>query len=259
MIRVVKIGGNVIDSESALKAFCADFAALPGPKLLVHGGGVLASSLQEALGQKPVMIEGRRVTDEAALRSVTMVYAGWCNKHIVALLQAQGCNAIGLSGADANLIRCPRRQPRTLSDGQTVVDYGFVGDVCKESVNVEMLQGLLALGLCPVVCAINHDGSGQLLNTNADTVASSLASALGAELVCLFEKKGVLLNSEDEDSVIESIDTLSFERLREEGVIVKGMIPKIENALKSLREGAVGVVIKNSAALLDEGGTKIKL
>lgn len=176
MIRVVKIGGNVVDNPEMLAAFVRDFAAMPGAKVLVHGGGVLASRIQKALGQTPVMIQGRRVTDEETLKTVTMVYAGWCNKNITALLQAQGCNAIGLSGADGNAI-CASKRPPVDIDGEQV-DFGFVGDVRPEGVNAEFLRSLLDAGIVPVLCAINHDGKGNLLNTNADTVASSVAVAL---------------------------------------------------------------------------------
>ena len=183
MIKVVKIGGNVVDNEELLRQFCRDFALLEGPKLLVHGGGALASRMQKQLGMEPRMIEGRRVTDEDTLRIVTMVYAGWCNKHISALLQAAGCNALGLSGCDASVITAGRRPPKTLSDGRTLVDYGYVGDVTPASVNSAAIRGFLDSGLVPVFCAINHDGRGNLLNTNADTVASSISAALNAELL----------------------------------------------------------------------------
>ena len=195
-IKVVKIGGNVVDNEAMLQSFCKDFAAMSGPKVLVHGGGVMASAIQEALGQTPVKIEGRRVTDEDTLKVVTMTYAGWCNKHITALLQGCGCNAIGLSGCDASVITASRRAPRLLKDGVTKVDYGFVGDVKGESVNTAFINSLLEMGITPVFCAINHDGKGNLLNTNADTIASSVAKALAERfevtLVYCFEKAGVL-------------------------------------------------------------------
>ena len=147
MTTVVKIGGNIIDNEAALRKFCSDFASLGGPKVLVHGGGVMASQLQRRLGEEPVMVEGRRVTDENALRAVTMTYAGWCNKHIIALLQACGCNAIGLAGCDASLITASRRPPVALADGSGTLDYGFVGDVRKDSVDTATLHGLLGMGL----------------------------------------------------------------------------------------------------------------
>lgn len=260
MIKVVKIGGNVVDNAELLEQFCKDFAALEGPKVLVHGGGVMANQIQKALGQEPVKIEGRRVTDEETLKVVTMVYSGWCNKNIVALLQKNGCNAIGLSGCDANVITARKRAPRTLSDGVTVVDYGFVGDVTAESVNAEFLKTLLNQGIVPVLCAINHDGKGNLLNTNADTIASSVAVALEAELVYCFEKKGVLYDKDDDRSVILHICPEIYTELKIEGVIADGMIPKLDNSFQALRSGASSVVIKHSSDLLDsKAGTRLSL
>ncbi|MCQ2158569.1 MAG: acetylglutamate kinase [Bacteroidales bacterium] len=257
MVKVYKIGGNVIENEGALEAFCKAFAAVPGRKVIVHGGGVMASSLQKALGQEPVKIEGRRVTDEDALKAVTMVYAGWCNKTIVSKLQSLGVNALGLSGCDGNVIEASRRAPKTLSDGKTVVDFGYVGDVTKTSVNRAFLDSLLDMGCVPVLCAINHDGKGQLLNTNADTVASSVAACLGAQLVCCFEMDGVLRDVDDPSSVIAQIKACEFEELVRDGVIADGMIPKIENCINSLRDGASKAFITNST--LASMGTEIVL
>lgn len=259
MTRVFKIGGNVVDDEDALRRFCYDFARVEGPKVLVHGGGVLASQIQKALGQQPVKIEGRRVTDAETLKVVTMVYSGWCNKHITALLQAEGCNAIGLSGCDGSVVKATRRAPKTLSDGVTVVDFGFVGDVCPESVDSAFLGSLIDRGLVPVLCAINHDGAGQLLNTNADTIAASVASALGAELVCCFELDGVLLDRNDPSSVIPSISAAGFEELKSRGTVADGMIPKIDNCLDALRSGACAATIKNASRITDDSGTRICL
>lgn len=259
MIKVVKIGGNVVDNEELLRQFCRDFAQIQGPKLLVHGGGALASRMQKQLGMEPRMIEGRRVTDEDTLRIVTMVYAGWCNKHISALLQAAGCNALGLSGCDASVITAGRRPPKTLSDGCTLVDYGYVGDVTPASVNSAAIRGFLDSGLVPVFCAINHDGRGNLLNTNADTVASSISAALNAELLYCFEKNGVLYDKFDETSVIPSIGPEKFDRLKAEGRIAEGMIPKLENSFAALRQGAASVVIKHSSDLLHDTGTRLTL
>lgn len=258
-MKVVKIGGNVVDNEPMLKQFCRDFAALEGPKVLVHGGGVMASGIQEALGQKPIKIEGRRVTDEQTLKVVTMVYAGWCGKHIAALLQKEGCNAMSLAGCDASVIKASKRAPRTLSDGVTVVDYGFVGDVKASSVNVEMVEGLVNIGIVPVFCAINHDGDGNLLNTNADTIASSVAAALGAELIYCFEKKGVLMDKDDDSSVIASISPADFEKLKADGIIADGMLPKIENSFKAIQQGAKNVVIKHAEDLLNDSGTLLSI
>jgi len=259
MTRLYKIGGNVIEDAAMMEAFCRDFAAVPGPKVLVHGGGALASQLQKSLGQTPVKIEGRRVTDADTLQVVTMAYAGWCNKNMVATLQKYGCNALGLAGCDANAITASRRAPRTLMDGVTVVDYGFVGDVTAESVNAPFLKLLIDNGITPVICAINHDGRGQLLNTNADTVASSVAAALGAELVCCFELDGVLSDRNDPSSVIPCIDAAKFESMKADGSVADGMIPKIENCLKALRCGACGAIIKNAVRINDDSGTVIKL
>ena len=259
MISLYKVGGNVVDDPAALERFCREFAAVPGPKVLVHGGGVRASQVQKALGQEPVKIEGRRVTDAQTLEVVTMVYAGWCNKDIVALLQACGCNAIGLAGCDGGIITARRRPPKTLSDGVTKVDFGFVGDVTPESVNRGFLMHLLDAGLTPVLCAINHDGAGQLLNTNADTVAASVCVALGAKLFYCFEKNGVLCDRNDEQSVIPLLDPDAYGRLKAEGRVVEGMIPKLDNAFQALRDGAAGVVIRNAARLLEPGGTELKI
>ena len=259
MTRLYKIGGNVIEDSGMLDSFCREFAALEGPRILVHGGGVMASRLQESLGQKPVKIEGRRVTDADALQAVTMSYAGWCNKMLVSTLQKYGCNAIGLAGCDADVIKASRRAPRTLMDGKTVVDYGFVGDVRPESVNAGVLSMFLDAGLVPVLCAINHDGKGQLLNTNADTVASSVAAATGAELVCCFELPGVLADISDLSSVIPDIDSAGFERMKADGTVADGMIPKIENCLNAVRMGASGAIIRCASGLSEESGTRIKL
>jgi len=259
MIRVVKIGGNVVDNEELLVKFCRDFASMEGEKVLVHGGGVMASRIQEALGQTPKMVEGRRVTDSDTLQVVSMVYAGWCSKHITALLQSCGCNAVGLSGCDASVITAVKRAPKTLSDGVTVVDYGFVGDVAPQSVNVPFLKMLLSAGITPVLNAINHDGEGNLLNTNADTIASSVAVALGGELVYCFEKKGVLYDVEDEESVIPVITPERYSELKAEGRIAKGMIPKLDNSFGALRGGASGVTIKHSGDLLSDCGTSLML
>ena len=258
MISVYKVGGNVVDDPAALERFCRDFAAVEGPKVLVHGGGVRASQVQKALGQEPVKVEGRRVTDAQTLEVVTMVYAGWCNKDIVARLQAEGCNAIGLAGCDGGVITARRRPPKTLSDGVTTVDYGFVGDVTPASVNRAFLRQLLDAGLVPVLSAINHDGAGQLLNTNADTVAAAICVALGAKLFYCFEKNGVLCDRNDDQSVIPVLDPQTYQRLKTEGRVADGMIPKIDNAFQALRDGAAGVVIR-SADLSAPGGTSLTL
>lgn len=257
-MKVVKIGGNVVDNPAMLESFCRDFARLEGPKVLVHGGGVMAGRVQEALGNPQVKIQGRRVTDAETLKVVTMVYAGLCNKTIVALLQREGCDALGLSGCDASVIKASRRAPLVI-DGREV-DFGFVGDVSAQSVDAERLRAFCGMGLVPVLSAINHDGEGNLLNTNADTVASSVAAALGAELVTCFEKKGVLLDVDDDGSVLPALNPESYEALKAEGRIADGMIPKLQNAFKALRDGASKITIKHAADLLVAGsGTTITL
>lgn len=257
MIKVVKCGGQVLDDDRLLEAFCRDFAALAGPKVLVHGGGALAGRFQKALGIEPVRWEGRRVTDDATLQVVTMVYAGWCNKRVVSLLQADGCNAVGLSGCDGSVITASKRPPLTLSDGRTV-DFGWVGDVTPASVRTDFLLVLLERGMTPVLSAINHDGAGNLLNTNADTVASSVAAALGASLITCFEQPGVLRDREDPSSVIPYIDKETYAALKADGTVADGMIPKLDQAFDALARGAREVRICHSSALLTGGGTLIR-
>lgn len=287
MIKVVKIGGNVVDNPDLLKEFVKDFAAMPGMKVLVHGGGVMASQMQKSMGMVPVMVEGRRVTDEETLKVVTMVYAGWCNKNITALLQAEGCNAIGLTGADGNSIKASRRAPVYVESLGEKVDYGFVGDVTAESVNARFIYSLLERGVVPVFNAINHDGEGNLLNTNADTIASSVAQALAAykyrsirdvccrceecthcsddgrlthetELIYCFEKNGVLYDKDDDDSVIAEIDRNRFEELKAEGRVADGMIPKLTNAFKAIENGVARVIIKHARNLRNNIGTTLE-
>lgn len=255
-ITVVKIGGNVIDNEAALERFVADFASLPAPKILIHGGGKLATRLAEKLEVPTTMIEGRRVTDAETLDVVTMVYAGLINKRIVAKLQARGCNAIGLSGADGNMIPAIRRSPIPL-------DYGFVGDIDAAKMNTALLASLLEQGVTPIFCAITHDGNGLLLNSNADSVASAVAVAAATiaptDLVFCFEKQGVLRDVEDDDSVISLITKADYPALRNEGVISKGMIPKIDNAFRAIEEGVRSVTIKHSEQLCNpSAGTTIE-
>lgn len=252
-ITVVKIGGNVIDDAAALKRFLGEFAALPGAKILVHGGGKLATRLAERLELKVQMVDGRRITDKGTLDVVTMVYAGLINKQAVAGLQAAGCNALGLSGADGNAVTARRRNPHP-------VDYGFVGDI--ERVDSELLRRLLEGGITPVFSAIMHDGKGTLLNCNADSVASAVA--LGAaqiaptDLVFCFEKAGVLRDPEDDTTLIREITAATYAPLKADGTVNKGMIPKIENALKAIEKGVRSVTIKHSDNLLNDTGTVIR-
>ena len=284
MIKIIKIGGNVVDNPELLKKFVKDFAAMPGMKVLVHGGGVMASQMQKSMGMTPVMVEGRRVTDEETLKVVTMVYAGWCNKSITALLQAEGCNAIGLCGADGNVIKARKRAPMYMESLGKEVDYGYVGDVNADSVNAGFIYSLLEKGIVPVFNAINHDGEGNLLNTNADTIASSVAIAMAnyryrsprevccrceecthcsddgrltheTELIYCFEKDGVLYDKDDDSSVIGEITRSRFEELKKEGIVADGMIPKLTNSFKAIDSGVARVVIKHARNLLNETGT----
>ena len=276
-----------MDNPELLREFVRDFAAMPGMKVLVHGGGVMASQMQKEMGMVPKMVEGRRVTDEEALKVVTMVYAGWCSKNIVALLQAQGCNAIGLSGADGNAIRAMKRPPVHVESLGEMVDYGFVGDVTAESVDAGFICSLLERGIVPVFNAINHDGHGNLLNTNADTIASSVAIAMAnyryrsprevcsrceecthcsddgrltheTELIYCFEKDGVLYDKDDDSSVIPEIDRTRFANLKAEGRVADGMIPKLSNSFKAIDSGVARVVIKHARNLSGPVGTTLK-
>lgn len=256
MIKVVKIGGNVIDNEAALERFVADFAAIEGQKVLVHGGGKLATRLAEKLEIPTTMIDGRRVTDSQTLDVVTMVYAGLVNKKVVAMLQAAGCNAIGLSGADANVIKATRRAAKP-------IDFGFVGDISVEGVDADFILSLTARGVVPVFCSIMHDGAGTLLNCNADSVASAVTVALAqkaeTELVFCFEKAGVMADIDNPDTVIAEIRPQSYKTLLADGVVNKGMIPKIDGAFRALECGVKVVTIKHSAQLNEDSGTKIML
>lgn len=255
-INVVKIGGNVIDNAEALARFIDDFAKLEAPKILIHGGGKLATRLSEKLEIETKMIDGRRVTDRQTLDIVTMVYAGLINKQIVAGLQAAGCNAIGLSGADANVVPAVRRSP-------VPIDFGFVGDIDAAKINSDFIATLLEAGVSPVFCAITHDGEGSLLNSNADSVASAVAVAASriapTDMHFCFEKLGVLRDVDDPDSLIAEIRPDSYRELRELGVVNKGMIPKIDNAFCAVEKGVKSVTIKHSDNLLSNKGTVIKL
>ena len=245
-ITVVKIGGNVIDSPEATARFVEAFAALEGPKMLIHGGGKLATRLAAQLGIESRMVDGRRITDRETLDVVTMVYAGLINKRLVAALSAAGCRAIGLSGADGDAVTSVRR-------AAGAVDYGYVGDIAEGGVNVELLRTLLDAGLTPVFSAITCDGRGTLLNTNADSVASAVAVAASriapTQLVFCFEKAGVLRDVEDERSVIAEITPDTYAALRAEGAISAGMLPKIDGALRAVASGVESVVIKQAEAV----------
>lgn len=256
-LKVIKIGGNVIDNPESLQQFIADFAMLQGPKILIHGGGKIATKLAYDLGITSKMVEGRRITDGESLKVVTMVYAGLINKNIVAGLQHEACNAIGLSGADGNLIHAKRRPVKEIfsnEKNETIsVDYGFVGDLDESSIDYMGLKKLLEAGFIPVFSAITHDGKGQLLNTNADTIASAIAVAMSKEyetsLIFCFEKAGVLLDVKDEGSVIRSIDPHYYNELKLQGIINDGMIPKLDNAFEAINKGLKEVCIGKADAL----------
>lgn len=243
---VIKIGGNIIDDDKVLSDFLEKFSALQGKKILVHGGGKVATRLAAEMGIEAKLIDGRRITDGEMLKVVTMVYAGLSNKQVVAKLQARGCDAIGLSGADGNSIKCIKRPVKE-------IDYGFVGDIMHDSVNTATLKKLLDSGLVPVFSAITHNGQGQLLNTNADTIASALAVALAGtyetSLIYCFEKNGVLRDVNDGNSVIPEITSTDFGKLKEAGVIADGMIPKLQNAFDAIAKGVNDVYIGHAGQL----------
>jgi acetylglutamate kinase len=254
-LTIVKVGGNVVEEESSLKSLLKDFSRIAGNKILVHGGGKTATILAEKLGLESIKVDGRRITDAETLKVCTMVYAGLVNKNIVAGLQALGNNAIGLTGADLDLIRAVKRPV-----GE--VDYGLVGDV--KMVNFQALNELLNTGAIPVMAPITHDGRGQLLNTNADTIASELAVAMcfdyEVRLIFCFEKSGVLMKEDDEKSKINEITPELFEQLKKDGVVSGGMIPKLSDGFAALRRG-VGVVVVTNPSGISEGlrGTRLVL
>ena len=244
-ISIIKIGGNVIDYPEKLGEFLSIFAKVPGYKILVHGGGVMASRFGESMGIMPEMVDGRRITDKDTLDIVTMVYAGLISKSLVGKLQALKVNALGMSGADGNLIRSVKRP-------FIGIDYGYVGDI--KEINSVLLQQLLQLGILPVVNAITHDKKGQLLNTNADSIASALATSLAlqhhVDLYFCFNKPGVLVDEKNEQSIIPLINEDIYKELRKENVIHSGMIPKLDNAFEALKQGVQRVWIGKAENLL---------
>ena len=252
-LTVIKVGGKIVEEEATLNQLLADFSAIEGYKVLVHGGGRSATKLASQLGIESQMVNGRRITDAETLKVVTMVYGGLVNKNIVAGLQAKGVNAMGLTGADMNVIRSVKRPVKD-------VDYGFVGDV--EKVNAELLGNLIRQGVVPVMAPLTHDGQGSMLNTNADTIAGETAKALAelfdVTLVFCFEKKGVLSDENDDDSVIPVITPEFFKEYVEKGIIQGGMIPKLENSFSAIEAGVSQVVITLASAIHQEGGTIIK-
>ena len=252
-LTVIKVGGKIVEEEATLNQLLADFSAIEGYKVLVHGGGRSATKLAAQLGIESKMVNGRRITDAETLKVVTMVYGGLVNKNIVAGLQAKGVNAMGFTGADMNVIRSVKRPVKE-------VDFGFVGDV--EKVNAELLGSLIRQGVVPVMAPLTHDGQGSMLNTNADTSAGETAKALAelfdVTLVFCFEKKGVLSDENDDDSVIPVITPELFQEYVDKGIIQGGMIPKLENSFSAIDAGVSQVVITLASAIHQEGGTIIK-
>ena len=252
-LTIVKVGGAVVEDEAQLAQLLKDFSAIPGRKVLIHGGGRRATQVAASLGIESKMVGGRRITDAEMLNVVTMVYGGLVNKNLVARLQANGVNALGLTGADIDVIRSHKRP---LKDG---IDFGFVGDV--DRADGQMLSRLIEAGITPVMAPLTHDGQGQILNTNADTIASETAKALApfydVTLIYSFEKKGVLSNPDDDNSVIATINRTDFERYKADGTISGGMLPKIENALSAIDSGVSRVIITLATAIDGHSGTII--
>lgn len=253
---IIKIGGNIIDDEIKLSAFLKDYANIAANKILIHGGGKLATKMAQQMGVEQTLVDGRRITDAETLKIVTMVYAGAINKNIVAQLQAHNCNAIGLCGADGNVIKAHKRQ-------NTTIDYGFVGDV--DLINTKLLQTLLDNGFSPILSPITHNKEGQLLNTNADTIAQETAKVMShlydVELIYSFEKSGVLLDVDNEDSVIKELRSNYYLQLKTEQKIFAGMIPKLDNAFAAIDAGVKKVIIGKAEELQQlitgEKGTQI--
>ena len=253
-ITIIKVGGAIVEDGNKLEQLLKDFSAISGRKILVHGGGRRATKVAAALGIESKMVNGRRITDADMLEVVTMVYGGLVNKNLVAKLQANGVNALGLTGADMDVIHSHKRP---LKDG---IDFGYVGDV--ERVDGKILQTLIEKGITPVMAPLTHDGNGNILNTNADTIASETAKALASyydvTLIYSFEKKGVLSNPDDEESVIPVITHADFEKYQADGTIAGGMIPKLENALAAIDAGVKEVIITLATAIDGKHGTVIK-
>lgn len=251
-ITIIKVGGKIVEEQSSLGNLLDRFTAIEGRKVLIHGGGRSATQMAERLGIESRMVAGRRITDEATLQVVTMVYGGLVNKGIVAQLQARGANALGLTGADCNIIKAHKRPVKD-------IDYGFVGDV--EHADGEMLCKLIEQGILPVVAPLTHDGKGNMLNTNADTMAAETAKALSpyydVTLMYCFEFPGVMRNPDDADSVISSITAETFKELVADGTVSGGMIPKIENALDAIANGVTKVIITKADAIDGTKGTHI--
>lgn len=253
-LTIIKVGGKVVEDSESLNALLDQYVRFSGHKILVHGGGRTATEIAAKLGIETEMVDGRRITGKSMLDVVTMVYGGLVNKKIVAGLQARGCNAIGLTGADLNLISARKRPVQE-------IDYGFVGDVA--DVNSHELRLLIEENVVPVIAPLTHDGKGQLLNTNADTIAAELASELSGYfsvyLFYCFEKKGVLLNPDDESTIIHELDMELFKQYQREGIINTGMIPKLDNGFRAKRNGVKEVLITNPENMANGRGTRLIL
>ncbi len=251
-LTLVKVGGKIVEDSETLKQLLSDFSKIEGHKVLVHGGGRSATAIAAKLGIESQMVNGRRITDEETLKVVTMVYGGLVNKQIVAGLQSIGVNALGLTGADLNYMRSEKRPVKD-------VDYGFVGDV--KEVNADILADLIARGVVPVLAPLTHDNAGNMLNTNADTIAGEAAKALAKHfevtLMFCFEKKGVLMSESDDESVIPEITPALFEKYVADGIISGGMIPKLENSFEAINAGVKEVVITRADLIHTNGGTRI--
>lgn len=252
-LTIIKVGGKIVEEEATLRKLLQDFSALEGYKILVHGGGRSATKIASQLGIESQMVEGRRITDAETLKVVTMVYGGLVNKNIVAGLQSLNVNALGLTGADMNLIRSEKRPV-------TTVDYGYVGDV--KEVNATLLVSLIKQGIVPVLAPLTHDKEGNMLNTNADTIAGETAKALATSfdvtLVYCFEKKGVLRDENDDNTLIPLINRNTFTQLLTEGIIQGGMIPKLENSFQAIEAGVKEVIITKADAIAPGQGTCVK-
>ncbi|MFT4169538.1 MAG: acetylglutamate kinase [Dysgonomonas sp.] len=251
-LTVIKVGGKIVEEEESLKQLLDDFARIEGHKILVHGGGRSATKIAERLGIQSNMVDGRRITDAATLQIVTMVYGGLVNKNIVARLQALDVIALGLTGADMDVIRSEKRPVKE-------IDYGFVGDV--KHVKSETLQWLIDKDIVPIMAPLTHDGKGNILNTNADTIAAETAQAMSAHydvtLVYCFEKKGVLMDENDDNSVISRLDKELYKKYIDEGVITGGMLPKLDNAFRSIEKGVKAVIITQASEIGKDSGTRI--
>lgn len=251
-LTLIKVGGKIVEEPDTLQQLLRDFSSIEGYKVLVHGGGRSATKIASQLGIESQMVNGRRITDAEMLKVVTMVYGGLVNKNIVAGLQALQVNALGLTGADMNIMRSDKRPVKD-------VDYGFVGDV--KEVNADVLASLIQQGIVPVLAPLTHDKQGHMLNTNADTIAGEAAKALAkyfdVTLMFCFEKKGVLLNEDDDESVIPEIDRASFQKYVAEGIIQGGMIPKLENAFQAIDAGVKEVIITQASEIHKHTGTRV--